>query len=274
MRIMRTAVQADLAVNGLAYLGVLLLFAGLFGVVAFSFSSVRVGFRPVAEVVAPAAVLGSAWLLSRRKLVVPARALTILGGLLLLVTALAAFVDDAPVPPDLAGIPLVVALSAGPAVLAAAYALWARHRPASPLRQLVAPALWLAVAMAALGWHRPDPYWPGHRYSAARAVRGGTGGNHGNAGSVQYPARPPTARRDLPCGADRPGGRGPDRGPCRRLCGLAGRAGRGLWRGSGPGTRAVRGPCSWRASRRSAGRDRRPDRVRAGAGTRRRLGRS
>lgn len=157
VRIMRAAVQADLAVHGLAYLGVLLLFAGLFGMVAFSFSSVRVGFRPVAELVAPAAVLGSAWLLARRKLVVPARALVLLGGLLLLVVVLAAFVDDAPIPPDPSGIPLVVALSAAPAALAVAYALWVRRRPASSLRHLVAPALWLAVAMAALGWYEPIP---------------------------------------------------------------------------------------------------------------------
>ncbi|HEX9030918.1 MAG TPA: hypothetical protein VF834_03670, partial [Streptosporangiaceae bacterium] len=124
-RAMRSAISSDLAVHGLAYLGVLLLFTGLFGVVAFSFSSVRVEFRPVAEVVVPAAVLASGWLLARRKLTVPARAVVLLGGLLLLVAAVALFLDGASVPPDPAGTALVAALTAAPVTLAAVYALWA-----------------------------------------------------------------------------------------------------------------------------------------------------
>ena len=150
-------VRSDLAVNGLAYLGVLLLFAGLFGVVAFSFTSVRVGFRPLAEAVVPAAVFGSAWMLARRTLVTPARALVLLGGLLVPVAALATFTDGAPVPPDLTGVPLAVALSATSAAVAVGYAAWIRHRPSSPLRHLVAPVMWLAVALAALGWYEPVP---------------------------------------------------------------------------------------------------------------------
>jgi hypothetical protein len=154
----RETVRSDLTVNGLAYLGVLLLFAGLFGVVAFSFSSVQVGLRPVAEVVVPAAVFGSAWFLRRRGLVVPARALTLLGGLLVPIAGFSAFADQAPVPPDLSGVPLVVALTSESVAVAVAYALWSRRQPSSPLRYLVAPALWLAVAAAALGFHRPIPF--------------------------------------------------------------------------------------------------------------------
>ncbi|HEX6933479.1 MAG TPA: hypothetical protein VF162_15135 [Streptosporangiaceae bacterium] len=153
----RQTVRSELAVHGLAYLGVLLLFAGMFGLVAFSFSSVRVGLRPVAEAAVPLAVFGSAVLLGRRKLVVPSRALVVLGGLLLLVVTLAAFVDGAPVPPDPTGIAQVFALAASPAALAVAYGLWARRHPASPLRHLIAPALWVAAAMAALAWTRPIP---------------------------------------------------------------------------------------------------------------------
>jgi hypothetical protein len=151
------SVRSDLAVHGLAYLGVLLLFAGLFGLVAFSFSSVQVDLRPVAELVVPVAVLGSAWLLARRGLATPARALELLGGLLIPVAAIASLVDGAPVPPDPTGISLVVALTAVSAAVSLAYAGWWRWHRSTPLRQLVAPALWLAVAMAALGFRDPIP---------------------------------------------------------------------------------------------------------------------
>jgi len=156
-RATRETVRSDLAVHGLAYLGVLLLFAGLFGLTAFSFSSVRVGLRPVAEGLAPAAMLVSAWLLHRRGIVVPARSLEFLGGLLVLVAVLAAFVDGAAFPPDLTGVPLAAALSAAPVLVAAGYAAWGWRHPASPLPHLVGPALWLAAGMAALGWYRPVP---------------------------------------------------------------------------------------------------------------------
>jgi len=151
------SVRSDLAVHGLAYLGVLLLFAGLFGLVAFSFSSVSRDLRPVAELVVPVAVLGSAWLLARRGLATPARALELLGGLLIPVAAIASLVDGAPIPPDPTGIPLVVALTAVSVAVSLAYAGWWRWHRSTPLRQLVAPALWLAVAMAALGFRDPIP---------------------------------------------------------------------------------------------------------------------
>ncbi|HET7248155.1 MAG TPA: hypothetical protein VFJ07_25335, partial [Streptosporangiaceae bacterium] len=151
------AVRSDLAVHGLAYLGVLLLFAGLFGLVAFSFSSLSRELRPVAELVVPVAVLGSAWLLARRELATPARALALLGGLLVPVAALASLVDGASVPPDLTGVPLAVGLAAVSAAVSLAYAGWWRWHHPSVLRHLVAPALWLAVAMAAVGFRDPVP---------------------------------------------------------------------------------------------------------------------
>lgn len=151
------SVRSDLAVHGLAYLGVLLLFAGLFGLVAFSFASVRTGLRPVAELAVPVAVLGSAWLLARRGLVTPARALTLLGGLLVPVAALASLVDGAAVPPDPAGIPLVAWLVAASVAVSLGYAGWWRWHRSTVLRHLVAPALWLGVAMAALGFRDPVP---------------------------------------------------------------------------------------------------------------------
>jgi hypothetical protein len=151
------SVRSDLAVHGLAYLGVLLLFAGLFGLVAFSFGSVRRELRPVAELVVPVAVLGSAWLLSRRGLATPARALGLLGGLLVPVALIASLVDGAPVPPDPSGTARVAGLAAAAAAVSLAYAGWWRWHRQTVLRHLVAPALWLAVAMAALGFRDPIP---------------------------------------------------------------------------------------------------------------------
>ncbi len=151
------SVRSDLAVHGLAYLGVLLLFAGLFGLVAFSFSSVQVGLRPVAELAVPAAVFASAWLLARRGLATPARALELLGGLLIPVAVIASLVDGAPIPPDPAGISLVVALTAVSVGVSLAYAGWWRWHRSTPLRHLAGPVLWLAVAMAALGFRDPIP---------------------------------------------------------------------------------------------------------------------
>ena len=45
----REAISADLAVHGLAYLGVLLIFTGVFGFVVFAFGSVETALRPLAE---------------------------------------------------------------------------------------------------------------------------------------------------------------------------------------------------------------------------------
>jgi hypothetical protein len=148
---------SDLAVHGLAYLGVLLLFAGLFGFVTFSFAQVRAGLRPVAEAAIPVVVFGAARLLSARGSRVPAAALTVVGGLLLPVVWLAALVDDAPLPPDPSGRALVAGLAGGCLVSAAGYGTIAARRPDHPLRYVAAPAGWLAVAMAALAARRPVP---------------------------------------------------------------------------------------------------------------------
>jgi hypothetical protein len=149
------SLASDLAVHGLAYLGVLLMFAGLFGLVAFSSAGLRPGFRLLAEMVIPVTVLGAAALLRRHGSAVPARALMLLAGLLLPIVALASLVDGAPVPPDLSGVPLAVALAATCLAIATGCAVAARREPV--LRHVVAPAGWLAVAMAALAVRTPVP---------------------------------------------------------------------------------------------------------------------
>lgn len=143
-RRLRDQITSDVAVNGLAYLGVLLLFTGTFGFVVFSFERVRIGLRPLAELLIAAAFFGSAWFLRRRRAVIVAAALELVGGILLPVVLAASLVDGAAFPPELHGGALIGALVVGAALVAGLYAAWSARRPESALRFLVAPMVWTA----------------------------------------------------------------------------------------------------------------------------------
>ena len=151
------AVGSDLAVHGLAYLGVLLFFVGAFGLVAFAFGDVARELRPVAEAVIAAAPFAAGALLRRRRAEFVGRALELAGGLVLPIMLITTFLDGVELPPDLSGVPLVVALTVMLGVVAGAYAAWSRRVPDSGLRFLVAPVAWLAVAMATMGIGRAIP---------------------------------------------------------------------------------------------------------------------
>ena len=153
----REAVGSDLAVHGLAYLGVLLFFVGAFGLVAFAFGDVAPSMRPLAEAVIALAPFAAGALLRRRNALVVGRALEVAGGLLLPVMVVTSFVDGVAVPPDLGGALLVVVLTALVLALALAYAAWSRRVPDSALRFLVAPLAWLAVGLATMGMGRAVP---------------------------------------------------------------------------------------------------------------------
>ncbi|MEO8106385.1 MAG: DUF2510 domain-containing protein, partial [Actinomycetes bacterium] len=153
----RETVKSDLAVHGLAYLGVLLLFAGVFGLVVWSFSDINTAMRPVAELAIPVALFAAAAMLNRRGTRVVAGALEVAGGLLLPIVTVASFVDDAPVPPDPSGVGLTVGLAAATLAIAGGYALWVRRRPTSALAYLVAPVVWLALGLLSLSWLDPIP---------------------------------------------------------------------------------------------------------------------
>jgi hypothetical protein len=153
----RSAVGSDLAVHGLAYLGVLLLFVGAFGLVVFAFGDVAPRLRPVAELVIAGAPFAAAALLLRRGAHVAGRSLEVGGGLLLPVVLVTTFLDGFRFPPDLDGTPLVAALTAGSALITVGYAAWSRAHRASALRHLVAPMAWFTVAMATLGLGRAIP---------------------------------------------------------------------------------------------------------------------
>jgi len=86
------AVGTDLAVHGIAYLGVALFFVGAFGLVVFAFGDVTPGLRPLAElVIALAPFVAGAMLLKRRAITV-GRALEVLGGILLPIMVLTSLV--------------------------------------------------------------------------------------------------------------------------------------------------------------------------------------
>ena len=164
----RETVKSDLAVHGLAYLGVLLLFAGVFGLVVWSFSDINRAMRPVAELAIPGALFAGAAMLNRRGTRVVAGALEVAGGLLLPIVAVASFVDDAPVPPDPTGVGLTVALGGTTFAIAVGYAVWVRLHPSSTLAYLVAPVAWLAVGLLSLSWLDPVP--EGELVAQPRAV--------------------------------------------------------------------------------------------------------
>ena len=144
IRRIKELIASDVAVHGLAYLGVLLLFAGAFGFTLFSFNSVRVGLRPVAEIALPGMLLASAWFLRRKGAPSVATGLGLIGGLLLPVMLFASFVDGVPFPPELQGTALALTLAAVSLLLAAAYAAYAARQPEASLRYLVGPMVWFA----------------------------------------------------------------------------------------------------------------------------------
>ncbi|MDF1597218.1 MAG: hypothetical protein P1T08_14155 [Acidimicrobiia bacterium] len=148
------ALRSDLAVHGLAYLGVLFVFVGVVGFVIFAFSGVGSSLRPVAEVTIPLALFGSAAFLRRARTPFVAGALELLGGLLTPVVLFAAFADGAPIPPDPGDEALVVTLTIVSLLLASGYAWFATRSPRTSLRFLVAPMVWTGAGVVGLAFER------------------------------------------------------------------------------------------------------------------------
>jgi hypothetical protein len=147
-------VKSDLAVHGLAYLGVLFVFVGAVGFVVFAFSGVGSMLRPIAEVTIPAALFGSSWFLHKTGAPFVARSLELLGGLLTPVVLFAAFADGVAFPPDLEELSLVATLTVIAIALAGLYAWQAGRRPETSLRFLVAPLLWTAAGVVGIAFER------------------------------------------------------------------------------------------------------------------------
>jgi len=136
----RAVVRSDFAVHGLAYLGVLLTFTGTLGFVLFAYGSVNNQWlRALGPLAVPLALGITSWWLYRRGSVLVSVSLELLGAALVPVLLSAAIST-----PFQGG--TQIALRAAMALaLAAIYAAAVIRRPASPLKYLVAPMLWMAV---------------------------------------------------------------------------------------------------------------------------------
>jgi hypothetical protein len=143
------SVRSDIALHGLAYLGVLLLFAGVTGLITFSFGDVAPWVRSLAEVTVPSALFLSAWYLNHRRAVVVTAALTLLGGAILPIIVAASLTDGAPIPPDISGRALPIAQGVAVALIALVMTLVVRRSPASQLRFIAGPAIWMAAGLVA-----------------------------------------------------------------------------------------------------------------------------
>ncbi len=153
----RSAVRSDLTLHGLAYLGVMLLFAGVTGLVVFSFGDVDPWVRALAEILVPIALFLSAWYLHRRSSAVVAAALTLLGGAISPIVVAASLTDGAPAPPDLSGRALPIVQGLLVALVAVAMVLVVRRVSSSPLRFLVGPVMWMAAGLVAGAARNPVP---------------------------------------------------------------------------------------------------------------------
>lgn len=138
-------VSSEMAVHGLAYLGVLLTFVGVLGFLLFAFQDVPNQQQPVVELFIAVVFFGWSWVLRRQQAGNVANAMELLGGMILPLIVFAGLVDDAPFPPDFTGGPLVAMLTLSSLILAYLYAIAARRRPATTLRFLVLPLVWLGT---------------------------------------------------------------------------------------------------------------------------------
>jgi Protein of unknown function (DUF2510) len=144
------AVRTDLALHGLAYLGVLMMFVGVAGLILFSFGDISEEFRTLTELLVPTTLLVAGWYLGRRGASVVSAALTLLGAGLVPLVAVASVSDDAPLPPDVTGRALPIVHGAICLVIAVLmFAIVRRRAGATPLRFLWAPVLWLGAGLFA-----------------------------------------------------------------------------------------------------------------------------
>lgn len=141
-------IAADLAVHWLAYIGVVLIFVGVFGFMVFSFRDVGRNLRPVAEVVIPLALAGAAWYLRRQRAPFVASLVAGLAGALVPIAVITSFNDDFAVPPDVSGTARPLITGGLCLIIGAAYAWWTTRRPETTLRFLAGPVAWLGVGVA------------------------------------------------------------------------------------------------------------------------------
>ncbi|MFM7061318.1 MAG: hypothetical protein ACKOZL_09055 [Actinomycetes bacterium] len=150
-------IAADLAVHWLAYIGVVLIFVGVFGFMVFSFRDVGRNLRPVAEVTIPLALAGAAWYLRRQRAPFVATLVAGLAGALVPIAMITSFNDDFGFPPDVSGAARPLITGGLCLVIAAAYAWWTTRRPETPLRFLAGPVAWLGIGVSVAVFADPIP---------------------------------------------------------------------------------------------------------------------
>ncbi len=153
----RHTVSSDLAVHGLAYLGVAFLFAGVVGLVVVSASDVQPIWRGVTELLAPTSFFLAAWYLRRRNATSVARALSLLGGVTLPLVAVASVTDGSVFPPDVTGVALPIVQALLCAAVAAGMAVVVRRHADSVQRHLCLPVVWFGVGVLAAVLRDPIP---------------------------------------------------------------------------------------------------------------------
>ena len=139
------AIASDVSIHGLAYLGVLLTFVGVLGFLLFAFADVADDVQPYVELFIALIFFGWAWALHRQDAHHVAEGMSWIGKILLPLILFAGLVDGAPFPPNFTEGDLVAALTITALALAAVYAWFAVRYPASTVRFLVAPLIWLAA---------------------------------------------------------------------------------------------------------------------------------
>ena len=154
----RAVVRSDFAVHGLAYLGVLLTFTGTLGFVLFAYGTVNNQWlRALGPLAVPLALGITSWWLYRRGSVLVSVSLELLGA------AVVPVLLSAAISTPFQGSTQIALRAAMALALAAIYAAAVIRRPASPLKYLVAPMLWMAVWTAGL-------LFRDNRYSAAQVA--------------------------------------------------------------------------------------------------------
>ena len=150
------AFASDVALHGLAYLGVLLTLVGVLGFLLFAFTDLETDIKPFVELFIALVFFGWAWLLRRQDAARVAAGMDLIGKILLPLILFAGLVDSAPFPPDFQGNALIVALTIATLALAAVYARLAHRNPESLFRYLVAPLLWLSAMTVGLAFKHDE----------------------------------------------------------------------------------------------------------------------
>ena len=151
------AVASDVALHGIAYLGVLLTFIGVLGFLLFAFVDVPDAVQPFVELFMALIFFAWAWALRKQKADLAARGMELIGGMVLPLILFAGLVDNNPLPPDFEDGALVVALTVSALLLSGVYAWISSRHPDSMLRFLVAPLWWLAAMTVGFVFKTDEP---------------------------------------------------------------------------------------------------------------------